>query len=137
MTANELRIGNYINQDNQPTRIYHIECRGNGRFSINDVFYDSRRLTVSFDEIPISIDLILKIGFNETLGIGDTRFFYKLIGVRTEYNGVQCYELTICKSVHGDWFINLEEQYFGYCRYLHELQNKYFSICGEEIEFEL
>lgn len=127
MESQELRIGNNIWRPCCYDEV--VEIRENGIIGL-----DNLRGLISYGEIepiPITEELLLKIGFEK--GQGDGYASYKI----NPYDG-HIIEVTIHES-GIDAFI---QYIFGSChlrsiKHLHELQNIVFTITGKELEVRL
>ena len=131
--ATELRIGNYvsesysngvfevvnINSDKfEFVDMNHINFKAIGRYPIN-----------SIKPIPLTSEILLKSGFE----IGEKRTYSKEIE-----------SLSFCVYIDGEilelnslilW--QSDAVYFrGVLKYVHQLQNIYFSLIGEELEIK-
>jgi hypothetical protein len=113
---NELRIGNWIQDGNEFEQITidHLNCLYSGR--------------CEYDPIPLTEEWLLKFGFEykvEELGV---RFYEIQIGISF-----------ISLSIEGHFNINSGESYwymdrdFKAPKYVHQLQNLYFALTGEEL----
>lgn len=139
VNANELRINNFIlfNPTKKIKRFCLVKRIEEKKVLVLDRGLD---LVLSPDEMfPIILTpkILLQSGFESSGTCADSDWYYKLCGIRTNNNGVCCFELNLFSTQYKDWGINLEDQYFGYVKYLHELQNKYFAIASEELEVEM
>jgi hypothetical protein len=123
MKANELRIGNIISEfgipktvtPNRILRLYQIELAG--------------KIAIDCTPIPLTPEILVKAGFVKTCG-----FWNKTIpgqsGVKELSIMLENKTLTIT-DVHDDMVnIKLPEL-------VHQLQNLYFALTGEELNIEL
>jgi len=123
IAANELRIGNWVN-DNMPFDNY---------FQIGELADSTARPKGGnlrgYDElnpIPVTPEILLKAGFVEK-----EDWFYKrnfFLGYISTDNHFQTeYKMA---GVEGDWkLLNI--------KYLHQLQNLYFALTGQELNIQL
>ena len=102
-----LRIGNYIEYNGEIIKLDgSLLC-----------CYIQNELDYPFNEVPLTEEILLKFGFEKK---GDFWFVKSGIKIENRNNG------------------------FSYFRYLneikiisvHQLQNLFFSLCGEELNFE-
>jgi hypothetical protein len=110
MEAKELRIGNYID-----TGEFHIE-RARGIYKYNPSWY---KYVHMFRPIPLTEEWLLKFGFEKPAHIwcGDK------------------FHLTNYDRDHSLWCVamNKNNAIIANIRYLHQLQNLYFALTGEEL----
>jgi len=120
--TNELRIGNWINEFEIATqadsrfidRLYNIELRG--------------KIAIDVTPIPLTPEILEKAGFNEVDGNEWYRFYDKgFLRVFIHHSVDSCFV-----SVDG-----LKIDYYINNFYLHQLQNLYFALTGEELNIEL
>ena len=116
MKANELRIGNYVNYNEDPFVIKMIRDR-----EYND-----------FIPIPLTEEWLLKFGFELQYGFGGIRRYYKdryLIekGISQFFDNGMSFRITIN---------NTESTHANSIKYVHQLQNLYFALTGEELEIK-
>ena len=127
MRVNELRLGNYVDFDGLS---FTIKCisnnfieadrgRGKVRFSINDL-----------KPIPITEQWLLRLGFEkekEQDKLLATYFYHKNNISRVEFS-----------DKHGNlyWHDNYSSIYHKEIKYVHQLQNIYFALIGEELEIK-
>jgi hypothetical protein len=126
MKANSLRIGNLVSQNGFYGYVYSIESaepRNDIRFSDKDIItlFDNGMTYVPIDEIepiPLTEEWLIKFGFNKVCSmyirisdINEMEFFDNIITFK-------------------DWFCKLEKK----IQYVHQLQNLYFALTGEELK---
>jgi hypothetical protein len=116
MNANELKIGNYYNNNGQIKKITPSD--------IEEVFISER---IWCEPLPITKELLLKFGFNNWLeneySLSNGYFycsfkFYKNGRIDTYFCG------------QNERFKNKDTMFF---KYVHQLQNLYFALTGEEL----
>lgn len=115
MKANELRIGNYVSVNDLIVSVNRIEV---GKFwaTHNDLLFFQG---IDTKPIPLTEEWLLKLGFEK-----------KLI----QYNNFYCR----CKwtiEVNADEYsvYNQYDRYLNTIKYVHQLQNLYFDLTGEEL----
>ena len=87
--------------------------------------------------IPLTPEILEKAGFSDGGFSVDANWYYKLINLPSNWMSVT-YELNLFTTEEENKYgVNLETQYFGYFKYLHQLQNLYFALTGEELPIEL
>lgn len=130
----ELRIGNWVTSDNKAIQISDIFDGGINRCNDNYEcwpIYDLKNL----EPIPLTPEILEACGFKNTYG--NTDIFSKTTILLNEHprtfhiinvpeSGYKGYQLTIERYEKGvPMDIELE--------YLHQLQNLYFALTGEEL----
>lgn len=111
MKATELRIGNLIFQSGQITTIENISR------SINDWERVNNKRLFDCTPIPLTEEWLLKFGFK--------RFPWGLVvGNLLFKDNLKCTELTF--EVGNGFRVEI--------KYVHQLQNLYFCLCGKELE---
>ena len=111
MKANELRLLNYLQYDKQVFQVKEIKILKNS-FSVNC------RPTSYFEGIQLSEEWFLKFGFKKAyFGYEKGLFEVANQSIDNYILSVACNEYTI-----GEPFI-----------YVHQLQNLYFALTGEEL----
>ena len=145
--ARELRIGNWVIINDKTDcygKVFQIDCSEvyghNGYISAkyidpDDSKYTNEITTKEFQPIPLTEKILLKCGFKKRLS-SVCDFFY--IGVNP-YTRDWMFDITWLKN-HIDY--TYEDYPFyknGYhkIKYLHQLQNLYFALTGEELEINL
>lgn len=127
MNATELRIGNIVfyngeNGKNEPVRYY---CTING--ADLRIMQDDENYLKSHEPIALTPELLEKCGF-EKLEFGNGFMFGRSLG------GGRIFLLKY-NPLRTDCFY---EHYYGTkVQYLHQLQNLYFALTGEELEINL
>lgn len=107
MKANELRIGNWV------------DYKGNNVQWDNTDFVDGTACRIS-NPTPLTEEWLLKFGFKK-----------KIDGKWVKYG------LLFIKDPDDSWYPELggdDWQHFVYVEYVHQLQNLYFSLTGEELK---
>ena len=110
MKSNEIRVGNFILFSGVETKVipqdFATQCRG----------INSSKMP-NFEPIKLSKEWLIKFGFNYTTGFGESTY-YK--------NGISIEVIGLSLQL-PDYDIHIE--------YVHQLQNLYFALCGEELVF--
>jgi hypothetical protein len=128
--ANELRLGNWVYK-NYSSPIFDIDVVTYDTFKIMD-----EDGWINRDTIPLTPKILESCGFIYSGLTANSEWFYKLISLQTNHMNVT-YELNLFTTDEiGKFGVNLEEQYFGYCKYLHHLQNLYFALTHNELEIK-
>jgi len=129
MKANELRIGNLVTDRGGKTlRVNYFD-----RYKVNQVMYigdnEVHPLTEEFcfcKPIPLTEEWLLKFGFEKDLNT-KSNYFKR---INEDY-------LTIYKE--GLWSIGIPYENGGTdmkINHVHQLQNLYFALTGEELEIK-
>lgn len=141
MTANELRIGNFINELDAPKSFAKV-----ARIMGNDGILTDIGCAWRYDEvkpIPITPGLLLDFGFeNWGKKPGDTEW-----AVETEYvlhnavDGTSDFKVVRTKysfqngdtSIHWGIRIDQDDIYVRHLDYIHQLQNVFHSLIGYDL----
>jgi hypothetical protein len=112
MKKNELRIGNWV-EHNQPKRGYYTTVQ-ESTFSVN--------VEKLFKPIPLTEEWLLKFGFEKKGQLYIKDFFGDYIGVDVEDFSIGTYAFGRIAHAPQPTFMNV-----------HQLQNLYFALTGEEL----
>ena len=130
MNVKELRIGNlvYCLGVKEVVAIQHNNVDGRYRLRVSEIgckeYHYCPVEALELEPIPLKEDWLIKLGFEcltnsveERFRKGDFNWYSSLGSVVIELdNGISSYDL------HTD------------CKYVHQLQNLYFALLGEELE---
>jgi len=120
MKANELRLGNYVNHniENKAYKVETLSVAPNGDVLVLHGYFP--HCTLDFvSPIPLTEEWLVKFGFK---GIGLPLY------LSTGY-----FEFVWRKEL----FLDIEGQWMSVkCEYVHQLQNLYFALTGEELVCE-
>lgn len=138
--VSELRIGNWIHESECEPYYFQVEeIRKYVGFE-DWVFYRKGSIkTKVVYPIPLTEDILLKCGFevvhkaNKHYVINDPNGFKDL------------YKISIFPTMNEQWHIAFSDILAGYkvyipttkIKYLHQLQNLFFALCGEELTINL
>lgn len=114
MKPNELRIGNYIIDSHN----------GNiGQVTSGKVIDN---LLDILKPIPLTEQWLLDFGFEK---------YYETVecGINEELEGFKLGDLDIMQDVYGNWFMCGMEFNVNRFKHVHQLQNLYFALTGEEL----
>lgn len=128
ISATELRIGNYVASDHFKDRDVIVKVRLIGREQAivehpsglsEPMLYQGEMRAIKLTE-----EILLKCGFEKSKPLGDFNniFTFKSIWV----------SLDEYINIGTDWCDELSIRCFETC-YLHQLQNLFFTLCGEEL----
>jgi hypothetical protein len=116
MEARELRIGNWVKSKQPFEDVIYLGCQSNSvDFNINGI-----------EPIPLTKEWLVKLGFVLDKGVGvwfgegDLSDDYGCFTIWDKYTGIN-YKFSIENSL----YIEL--------KYVHQLQNLYFALTGEEL----
>ena len=127
MKANELRIGNYF-LVNWSKEIRKADC-----LDIRDI--SEQRITVGVSAIPLTTEVLKKCGFEYVTDwtVPDKRkhdcVTFLDLGYMYLASGMMGGGVTLFQNDRRSTGTNIE--------YLHQLQNLYFAISGQELEVNL
>lgn len=124
METNELRIGNYLN--GKQGHVTVTEIRANNSVKIHDntsSFY----LGTCLQPIPLTEEWLLKFGFERTDQKDNSNDDWIWLFYQKDKIYIDGSDLTI--ETASGIVIKLE--------YVHQLQNLYFTLIGEELTFKL
>jgi hypothetical protein len=126
MKASELRIGNYVS--NPPLS----DCRKIDYLDIRD--HAESRLIQPFDPIPLTEEWLIKFGFFVKEEISNDNFFGCHLYQNNDefvipYENTFHYIRDISSSEHD----GSTEYRTTEIKYVHQLQNLYFALTGEEL----
>lgn len=118
MKPNELRIGNYVNWINtqEPHSLYLIE-------EIRELNYHD-----CFVPIPLNEEWLLKFNFCEQTKSAGNRWSF--------YNGVKWFELYDLYDEQDNLIGKFYYKFDDEIKYVHQLQNLYFALTGEELQIK-
>lgn len=125
MEQNEIRVGNWLNDPrpfNEDTKKF-FKMTDNGHFKAKarDI-----QFAEEFEPIPLTEEILLKCGFYKT-GITELYLLTETISISWDENDPTVIE------INGENIYS----YIVNCEYLHQLQNLYFALKGQELEINL
>ena len=129
MKANEIRIGNYIADIWTPNGLFKVTELRKDKIFYGNCFkakYDDIR------PIPLTEEILLKAGFEKcrkgcSLNVGGESFDYYIKD-----------KFVIWDHKHRGYSLeSIRSQGFILYNFLHQLQNLFFALTGEEIKIEL
>lgn len=128
MKVEELRIGNLVLFNDE---ICVVSGYSYGFIHMND---NKKGTKIEFIKpIEITEELLLKFGFKENIIENDIYFIYKdslfaIWNVNDEFNNYfECGKLIYCDSFYSECISTL--------KFVHQLQNLYFALTNEELNF--
>jgi hypothetical protein len=119
MKANEFRIGNCVLDNNGNIREINIDI-----LSFIQISTTTRLKIIGFEPIPLTEEWLLKFGFE-----------------KTEWDNFNSYRLMICNNnyiivLYSDGNCEVGDIITCKIEYLHQFQNLYFAITGEELKIK-
>ena len=117
----ELRIGNYISDlDGKIIKVEELTICASyiTKKRINNLPFDY------YKPIPLTEEILLKLGFKQNEQF-KTNFKFYLKEDEIDIN--------IYNGKNNSW---LNDRYIINLKYVHQLQNLFFSLCGEELTFK-
>ena len=125
MEAKELRIGNYVKD--HLDRVQKVsETRSDAYICYLSNGTKLKYKLNTTKPIPLTEDWLLKFGFEEKCSIKNR--FINRADFELEFQGDK-----VAYCVWGGEDAPHLTQFFGHCKYVHQLQNLYFALTGEEL----
>ena len=123
MKSKELRIGNYVIYNSEVVKVNSV---GRVYLSHKKKYVSHKILVKDYLEIPLTEDWLVKFGFEEK----DSRKnrFINRADFELEFQGDK-----VAYCVWGGEDAPHLTQFFGHCKYVHQLQNLYFALTNEEL----
>lgn len=113
--ANELRIGNIVLNQDGKEEIWTIECF--------KTLTEHPHLASVWSYIPLTEELLLRFGFDKKTGITFRKDNYVLVFNNDEH----------CFSFGIIFLDGTPSTWFNKIKYVHQLQNLFHSLTGEEL----
>lgn len=137
MEARELRIGNLVNTKSGILEIESISSEGVNLHTYTDTHYGVQSSGSYFensldeiDPIPITKEWLIKFGFTHN-GYGE--FNLNDLNFDCEYTDAGEWVVFLDQTKEGDKYVSRVYIKQG-VRFVHQLQNLYFALTGEELE---
>lgn len=131
LKCTDLRIGNYLKYDDEIIQVSKL-CKNYVEF------YDKYDLLIGdnpkyFQPIELTEEVLLKIGFKKNIIYGSVIEYFPI-----DDNLARIY----CTKEKQNFKIqivrkNITETIVKYIKYLHQLQNAYYCLTGQELDVEL
>lgn len=114
MEATELRIGNYVFYNGQPIEV-----------SANDILVLEKKVNgwLYYSPIQINTEIFYKSGFK----------FADYLNTKTRYSKGN-FHMDLSKK---KWYLHGYRGHKAGLQYLHQLQNLYYALTGEELSIQL
>lgn len=119
MKATELRIGNYIDRGDCICTVETLDRKGATTTPIGSN-YDLDKKT-GLNPIPLTEEWLLKFGFKKEKNVNENT-----------YPDFRKRSVELLTNVNGFYVLNRNEG-FTDIHYLHQLQNLYYALTGEEL----
>lgn len=128
----DLRIGNWVYDSEKKVNVQIDGLQFSGRIVVEDKEYDDHKRAIDPYSIPLTHEILEKVGF--------VTADYELDVIVWDYkdtflisqNGIPVEDQPIVfEWDNGDRDVTTE------LKYLHQLQNLYFALTGEELKIEL
>ena len=126
MDAKEIRIGNYLNvfYKGEFKEIHTVEI---ATFSMFLEGFDLQG--IYFEPIPLTEEWLLRFGFEKII---DNEFT-----LRYELKKDQRFDYFLPKHNLKTFGLRFQgSTFFDVVKYLHQLQNLYFALCGKELQLQ-
>ena len=122
LTANELRIGNYLNYQG---KIIKVEGIHNRTIYHSDRQFDQVGVEkyITFEPIPLTEEWLFKFGFGKSEEHEYGSNEHDLFGFYYDYHFNKFYLDTPEDNI-----------YIPFIKYVHQLQNLYHCLCGNELQ---
>lgn len=136
MEAKNYRVGNYLQSKSIGNfcMVEGVEAFPDGtKFKILGSVYCSTDVSSDLEDIPLTEELLFKFGFKGEFF--DGQYYFVAPFLATKFYVHECY------SGGGFYWVFVDEEGLRDCEfpfalplmYVHELQNLYFAITGEEL----
>jgi hypothetical protein len=124
MKANELRIGNWVNEYDALGGLFYSQV---GWGIIGDLVDG----LIPCEPIPLTLEILEKAGF-------DRDYVFEKWGIYLKKHDYDTDRLTFRESEGFICFDGIKYRtLFPHIKYLHQLQNLYFALTGEELDINL
>lgn len=123
INARELRIGNYVLYKESMAEVSEIGLKHIYAFT----FYREAKTPTGTENVSLSIEDLKPIPLNEELLLK--------CGLKPHYFGIKTYYHPLIELDHDFKLMGID--YNVQIKYLHQLQNIYFDLTGQELEVTL
>jgi len=140
MKASELRIGNWVNnnpRDGVITVFSNDKCVIRHKAGIDKAFIEK------LEPIPLTEEWLLKFGFKKYPYIRDTfqQVYYDSYQFEIDRFTIVSFSIqqdnkSLIKCNYDRGYRSEDNKKNYYIKYIHQLQNLYFSLTGEELTFK-
>ena len=132
MEASELRIGNYVEcEERCGDTVYPLTSIYNDNTICFDQAYHKSTELYKAKPISLTEEWLLKFGFRKDVDLGEKTNYYYL------NNRDDSFYVDFDLGGYDEWHIGASN--YGYIRgieYVHQLQNLYFALTGEELKIK-
>jgi hypothetical protein len=131
MNFKELRIGNWVEDEDDSHDRWRVEKIEPGKEETKGMWFVNSRWTEDLQPIPLTPEILEKAGLVKDKRSG--------VAMRTIAYSDESYPCTLQVSGGGKMLVCRSGMYSigAPCEYLHQLQNLYFALTGEELNIEL
>jgi hypothetical protein len=119
----ELRLHNLVRNKNTNTIEFITAIQNREVLEANEIGY----AVEEFEPIQLNEDWIIKAGFEKVEYEG---FYWYELKIPNEYDFEIHYSFN---NNHNKWILSINGDLNINSKYLHELQNLYFALCGQEL----
>ena len=127
MKANELRIGNYVDfYDEYISKVIPCKNKKIDKYDLIELFTD----TAFYTPIPLTEEKLIKAGAEHNIFSGRDKYSIEITECLTFVYSDNSYYLF--DEINSEELVSFGDEYF-----LHQLQNLYFTLKGEELELKL
>jgi len=137
MKAQELRIGNWIRKTGNEGTILNGFVTGLEKNKIDSNLNDDFLMDDNFEGIPLTEEWLLKLGFNSTyakdcfqIALGELSLHFIYVTLMNDGDNILTIGDQYSTNKHLTVFIRPLAQY------VHQLQNLFFALTGEELELK-
>jgi hypothetical protein len=124
MLPNEFRLGNYVNSvlinEVQKIDLWALRVIEEGNYQ--NSYHPDQKV---FEPIPITETLLIKLGFD----------FYPNLG-RRKFMNIGNLIIETNSNDNFPVYYTIQKELICFIKYIHQLQNLYFALVGEELTFK-
>lgn len=143
MKANELRIGNLLSVGNYDVKVVEIHHLGVHVFDLEETQDTWELFSDRIKPIPLTEEWLLKFGFKKYPNLRDTfrQEYYDAFQLDIDEHTIISFSIPIGYNhnirCNYDKSYRSEEKKQSYrVKHVHQLQNLYFALTGEELTFK-
>ncbi len=120
LKANELQIGNFIQWEDDSKEIVQVKSIDPGEEETKDMYFVNGGWIEDFIPVPLTEEWLTKFGFEEKEGDYFIAYNFPLIAGNFKIETER-------------WFVMMDRIIVARCKYVHQLQNLFFALSGEEL----
>jgi hypothetical protein len=128
MNFKELRIGNWVEDEDDSHDRWQVERIEPGKEETKGMWFVNGRWTEDLQPIPLTPEILEKAGFMESQ---DNTYYLPKMDYTVDFVGVILWKKE---------YFRLNEEFTSVgkpIQYLHQMQNLFFALTGEELNIEL